>query len=315
MTEQATRIQKDLLEVLARELQTTNDELAVTYQELRTTNEELAATKKELKATKKKLQTLKDAAQNQVAQGEQLHWLKEDLLSAFDQELRSPLSNMKMAIHMLKTAPKAPERERYLEILQTECTREIELITNLLDLQRLETGSYYEVLVEVVNLHEWLPSILEPFRCRTQQLQQPLQVNLPLEIPPLLIDRVSLRRILTELLNNACKYTPPGGEIALSVRYDQPVFGENPSPETHCPYLPAGVELHTKRGSDSPDFTATTTFIIRNEAEIHRTELSRIFEKFYRAPQVDRWQQGGIGVGLALVQKLVEYGVNNPSII
>lgn len=307
MVKQATSIQNDLPEVVAQELEITKNELAVTYQELRTTKDELAATKKELKATKKKLQTLNHAAQNQVAQSEQLHRLKEDFLSTINHELRSPLSNMKMAIHLLNNDPKESERERYLESLQANCAREIELITNLLDLQRLETGHYCEVLVEVVNLHEWLPSILEPFHYRTQHLRQTLQVNLPPEIPSLLIDRVSLRRILTELLTNACKYTPAGGEIVFSARYDKEVFTEKPDSKTHCSYLPGEVELPAISGSDSSSFTAKTTFIIRNSAEIHLTQLSRIFEKFYRGSQVDLWQQGGMGLGLALVQKLVEH--------
>lgn len=284
-----------------------NDLLEVVTQELRTTKDELAATKKELLATQKKLRTLSHAARNQVAQEEQLHQLKEDFLSAIDHELRTPLSNMKMAIHLLKTASTTPEQQRYLKIIQAMCTREIELITNLLDLQRLEVGSYSEVLVEVINLHEWLPSLLEPFYYQTQQRKQTVEVNLPDVIPPLLIDRVSLRRILRELLNNACKYTPVGGAIALSVRHDQLVFEKNPQPETHCLYPPVGAKLPTTRGSNSPQFTAVTTFTIRNSAEIHPTELSRIFEKFYRIRQLDPWQQGGMGLGLALVQKLVEH--------
>lgn len=292
MASQATSIQNDLLEVVT--------------QELRTTQDELAATKKELLDTKDKLH-LSQASRNQVAQEEHLERLKEDFLSAIDHELRTPLSNMKMAIHLLKNAPMKLDQERCLEIIQAMCTREIELITNLLDLQRLEVGSYSEVLVELLNLPSWLPSLLEPFYYQTQHMRQTLQVNLPDVIPPLLQDRVSLRRILTELLNNACKYTPVGGEIALSVRYDQLVFEENPDPETHCLYPADGAKLPTERVSDSPGFTAVTTFTISNSVEIHSAQLSRLFEKFYRVPQHDPWLQGGMGVGLALVQKLVEH--------
>lgn len=290
MREPVTPIHNDLLEVVTQKLQSTKNELA--------------ATKKELLATQKKLHI--EAAQNQEAHEEQQR-LKEDFLSAIDHELRTPLSNMKMAIHLLKTAPIKLEQERYLEIIQAMCAREIELITNLLDLQRLEVGSYSEVLVEVVNLQSWLPSLLEPFCYLPQQRKQTVQVNLPPEIPRLVIDRVSLRRILTELLNNACKYTPVGGEIALSVRYDQLVVEKKPEPEIHCVYPLAEAKLPTKRGLGAPQFTGVTTFTVRNSAEIHPTQLSRIFEKFYRGSQLDPWQQGGMGVGLALVQKLVEH--------
>ncbi len=50
----------------------------------------------------------------------------------------------------------------------------------------------------------------------------------------------------------------------------------------------------------------STIFTISNQAEIPATELPRVFEKFYRVPKADRWKQGGTGLGLALVQKLVE---------
>lgn len=293
MKKQATPIHNDLLEIVAQELQTTKDELA--------------ATKKELLATKQQLQTVNHAAQNQVAKSEQLDRLKEDFFSAINHELWSPLSNMKMAIYLLKTTPIAPDQERYLEIIQAMCTREIELVTNLLDLQRLEVGSYSEVLVELLNLASWLPSLLEPFYYQSQQQKQTLQVNFPQDIPLLLIDRVSLRRILAELLNNACKYTPVGGEIVLSVRYEQLVFEENPDPKTYCSYPLALAKLPIKRGSNSSGFTTVTTFTIRNSAEIPQAQLSRIFEKFYRLPQQDPLLGGGMGLGLALVQKLVEH--------
>jgi signal transduction histidine kinase len=181
---------------------------------------------------------------------------------------------MKMAIQMLKFSPTAEKSQRYLEILQESCTRESDLINDLLDLQRLEVGSDPIKLNEAVSLQEMLPSIIEPFRVRTGQLQQTLQINFPPNMPTLVSNRASLERILAELLNNACKYTPAGGEIVLSI----------------C----------------DKSKEAATIFTISNPAEIPAVELPRIFEKFYRVPKGDPWKQGGTGLGLALVQKLVE---------
>jgi PAS domain S-box-containing protein len=216
---------------------------------------------------------LYQAATTQVEQLEKLNSLKDDFLDTVSHELRTPIANMKMAIQMLKISPTAEKSQRYLEILQAECTRESELINELLDLQRLEAGSYFISLGDTVNLQELLPTIIEPFRIRTRQRQQTLQINLPPDLPLLVSDRASLERILAELLNNACKYTPPGGEIVL-------------------------------RCQKSTE--AATIFTISNPAEIPLDQLPRIFEKFYRVPKGDRWQQGGTGLGLALVQKLVK---------
>jgi PAS domain S-box-containing protein len=228
---------------------------------------------------------LYQAATAQVEELEKLNQLKDDFLSTVSHELRTPISNMRMAIQMLKVSGGLHERsQRYLEILQTECAREIELIDSLLDLQRLEATSYPILLVEVVNLQELLPSIIEPFRVRTQERHQTLQTNLAPDLPRMVSDRASLERILAELLNNACKYTPARGEIILSVSHE--------------------AQSHEDQSSISP--SSVTIFTIRNQAEIPATELPHIFEKFYRVPNGDPWKQGGTGLGLALVQKLIE---------
>ncbi len=161
---------------------------------------------------------LYQAATARVTELEKLNQLKDDFLSTVSHELRTPISNINMAIQMLKIAPTAQARERYLDILQNECKREIELINDLLDLQRLESSSY-AISTEVVNLQDWLPSIIEPFRVRTQERQQKLRVELPPCLPQLVLNAATLGRILSELLNNACKYTSETGEIALSVSY------------------------------------------------------------------------------------------------
>jgi signal transduction histidine kinase len=127
------------------------------------------------------------------------------------------------------------------------------LINELLDLQRLEAGAYDISLSEAVNIQDFLPDLIEPFRVRTGQREQTLQVNLTPDLPSLVSDRPSLERILAELLNNACKYTPAGGEIVLSVSYK-------------CT-------------------EAATIFTISNPAEIPADQLPRIFEKFYRIPK------------------------------
>jgi signal transduction histidine kinase len=79
---------------------------------------------------------------------------------------------------------------------------------------------------------------------------------------------------VTELLNNACKYTPPGEVITVS------------------------AESMGKR----------LRLVIRNSGvEISEEELPRIFDKFYRISVSDRWNQGGTGLGLTLVKKQIAY--------
>ena len=217
---------------------------------------------------------LYQTSQAQVQELEKLNQLKDDFLSTVSHELRTPISNMKMAIQMLKISPTAERSQRYLQILQAECNRETELINDLLDLQRLAAASYPSFLATAINIPEWLPSILEPFRSRIQERQQILQLQIPPELPPLVSDLTSVERIVSELVNNACKYTPPEEQITVTV--------------------------YAKKNM-------LQLSVSNSGVEIPQNELSRIFEKFYRIPSSDRWKQGGTGLGLALVQRLTEH--------
>lgn len=222
---------------------------------------------------------LYQTAQAQVTALEALNQLKDDFLSTVSHELRTPMSNMKMAIHMLKTVTTTERQAKYLDILQAECTREIELINDLLDLQRLE-ASAYPVLLELVDLEACLLSLVEPFYARTSDRQQTLTVSLPSDLPHCLTDKATLERVIAELLNNACKYTAPGNTIRLTVEADS--------------------ASKFKRSQTM----ASVKLTVSNQAEISRSELPHIFEKFYRVPNSDPWRQGGTGLGLALVQRL-----------
>jgi two-component system, sensor histidine kinase and response regulator len=196
--------------------------------------------------------------------------VKEDFLSTASHELRSPMTNIKMAIQMLQSMPKNTQQQRYIDLLQTECSREIELLNDLLDLQQLEANSIQPSL-STIDLHESILTIIKPFEARISERQQLFEFTISSDVPPILFDPDDLRRILNELLHNACKYTAPQNRIYLNVQ------GSNP------------VQI-----------------VVGNEAEIPAQELPHLFERFYRVRSLDRWNQGGTGLGLALAKRLVE---------
>lgn len=225
---------------------------------------------------------LYEESQTQVKTLERLNWLKDDFLSTVSHELRTPVSNMKMSIHLLEMTLQrgnvhngsAPKINQYLQILKNECEREISLINDLLDLQRLEAGRQ-ALALNTVQIQQWIQQIVQGFQERARSRQITLQTNLPpQELPPLTSDITALERILAELLNNACKYTPPEGSIWVSARIE-------------------GNMLQLS--------------VTNLGAEIPASELSRIFDKFYRVPNADPWKQGGTGLGLALVKRLAQY--------
>jgi signal transduction histidine kinase/CHASE2 domain-containing sensor protein len=208
----------------------------------------------------------------QMQELQRINQLKDDFLNAISHDMRAPLSNMTMAIRMLQVASSDVQRQRYLHILEVECLRETNLIEDLLSLQQLEAGAK-ELILEEINMMTWLPQLLEPFQQRTQARNQKLSLRLMAQPAQWVCDRSGVERILVELVNNACKYTPPEGEIVVTV-----------------------------------DVVNTwVRFIVSNSgAEIPAAEVDKVFDKFYRVANGDRWQQGGTGLGLALVKKLVE---------
>lgn len=235
-----------------------------------------------------------------VEELENLHSVKNEFLNTVCHELRSPVSNINIAIQMLwltlfdceelgetegggiegnsesVQAAKSlwlAKARRYLRILREECDREIHLLNDLLDLQRIDAGSEPLELMEI-RLQNWLPHVVEPFEERTRKHRQTLQVEIPSDIPPLIGDSFNLERIVTELLNNACKYTPKGEKIAAIARCSE-----------------GKIQLSVSNSG----------------VEIPESDLQRIFEKFYRLPSLDRRKEGGTGLGLSLVKKLTEY--------
>lgn len=245
------------------------------------------------------------AAQQQVTELERLNRLKDDFLSTVSHELRTPMTNIIMATQMLETLltkahftePDTARVDRYFRILTSECRREMNLINDLLEFSRLETAT--EPLVfTLVNLGEWLPQLLQPFEERLQQQQQHLELDLAADVPPINTHLPSLERIMTELLNNACKYTPAGETITITsqrITVSLPV-ATSASDSGFSPSVAQIIPAQESRLQIS---------ICNSGVEIPAAEQERIFERFYRIPHHDPWKYGGTGLGLALVKKMV----------
>ncbi len=232
---------------------------------------------------------LYQAAQAQVAELEKINRLKDEFLSTVSHELRTPMTNMKMGILMLDVALKRREGQiqehqpqidlfdnkvtHYIDILRKECERESQLINDLLDLQRLDADGQ-PLDLKAINLKDWLPSLINIFNERANDRQQTLRLKVPEGLPSLTTNIPGLERIVAELLNNACKYTPSGCEICIQATH----LGEK-------------MELA----------------VVNSGVEIPDSEVARIFDKFYRVPSNDPWKQGGTGLGLALVKKLSQH--------
>jgi signal transduction histidine kinase len=219
---------------------------------------------------------LYQASLSHVVELKRLSELKDDFLSTVSHELRTPVTNMRLAIQLLQESlptQSAPlnKHQHYLEVLGHECQREIKLINDLLAFQKID-GDRAPLVMTEIQLQTWLPCLIAAFEERFREHKQLFKLEIPHGLPTISTEAGSLERILTELLNNAIKYTPARGRILLKV---------------------------------SPKAKHWEFELSNSGAKIPEPELERIFEKFYRIPSNERWQQPGTGLGLALVKNLV----------
>ena len=244
---------------------------------------------------------LYQAVQAQVDELEQLSQLKDDFVSTVSHELRTPMASIRMAIQMLEVVllqtedgqprqatepaslvlqPSSFQRAaRYFQVLRDECQRETLLIDDLLDLSRLEQQTE-PLNRSTTDLQVWLAQLVNPFIDRAQQQQQHLETRVTKPLPALTTDYFYLERILNELLQNACKYTPANENIVLAVQSVEP---SSTMARSH-------IQLSVSNSG----------------VEISADQLARVFDKFYRIPSKNPWQHRGTGLGLALVKTLIE---------
>ena len=217
--------------------------------------------------------------QAQVKEIEKGDRLKNQFLRTLSQELRTPITSISLAVQTLEsvlTPAEISEIEivpQLLQILHNECGRESKLINDLLTLTYLEAEPDPPTLI-AIDFQSWLHPIIESFRHLTNCQRQQLNLTVDRALPPLETDITDFERIVTELLNHACKYTPAGELIAVSAQ----LIGDT-------------VELN----------------ITNSGIELTSNELSRIFEPFYHLSKHDPWKHSGTGLELALVQKMVRH--------
>ena len=215
----------------------------------------------------------------QIAELAKLDQLKNDFLKTISHELKAPMSSIQLAAQTLenllkntKNPRKSPLFERVLHIFHDSCQRQKQLVDDLLTLCYVDAKA--EVIQpEVLEFNSWLINLTRLYAERINDQQQKLILDLPAQKIDILVDPVILDRVVRELLNNACKYTPSQGTITVEAKSTN---------------------------------SEISLYVINSDAEIPTDEQELIFEQFYRIPNNDPWQHGGTGLGLALVKKLVE---------
>jgi signal transduction histidine kinase len=148
----------------------------------------------------------------------ELDRLKSEFVSNASHELRTPLTTIKALTRLLlRNEVDEAKRREYLETIAVECDRQIDLVFNLLDLSRIEAGAF-ELNLGRVDTEEVLLSALKAQSRAAEFRRHRLNLKPSPGIPAVYADHKALRRVISNLIENAIKYTPDGGHITLAAR-------------------------------------------------------------------------------------------------
>nr|MDQ3803425.1 ATP-binding protein [Acidobacteriota bacterium] len=148
----------------------------------------------------------------------ELDRLKSEFVSSVSHELRTPLTTIKALTRLLmREGLDESKRREYVETISVECDRQIDLVLNLLDLSRIE-GGVFRIAHERVDISEVVASCVKSEARAAEKRGHELRVEPIGELPDACADPKALRRVLSNVIENAIKYTPDGGRIRLSAR-------------------------------------------------------------------------------------------------
>lgn len=198
---------------------------------------------------------------------------KDEFLATLAHELRNPLAPLRTGLQILKKpAAPAATQARTLDTMDRQLTHMVRLIDDLLDISRINSGKI-RLELERTSLRPAIQTALELARPAMDAAGHVLAVDLPATEIELHGDGTRLAQAFGNLLNNAAKYTPPGGRIALRVRQE-------------------GGYAHVE--------------VSDNGIGIPQDMLDQVFSLFTQVEEGTDRRTGGLGIGLFLVRSLVQ---------
>jgi GAF domain-containing protein len=203
--------------------------------------------------------------------------LKSEFVATVSHELRTPMTSIRGYVDILMMGAAGAMNENqihFLDIVKSNIDRLNILVNDLLDISRIESGKVI-LSMQAVDLREMAEEVVSSVLRRSQEEQKPIGVNLdaPQQLPRVSGDPERVRQIIDNLVDNAYHYTPPNGQITISV--------------------------HAENGGVQVDVSDTGI-------GIDPVSQDRIFERFYRGDDPLVLATPGTGLGLPIVRQLVE---------
>ena len=196
---------------------------------------------------------------------------KDEFLASLAHELRNPLAPIRTGVQILRMTGVESSSQTVLPMMERQLQHMTRLLDDLLDVSRISRGKI-ALRCERIDLRNVVEEAVEASRPLIEQMGHALTVSVPSEPAFLTADPVRFAQILSNLLNNAAKYTPPGGRIVLKAEHH-------------------GDEVEVS--------------VADNGIGIPRESLESIFELFTQVGSQSSRAQGGLGIGLSLARGLV----------
>lgn len=210
-----------------------------------------------------------------ITERKKLERMKNEFISTVSHELRTPLTSIKGSLGLILAGTcgdVSSEAKSLLEIALRNSNRLVGLINDILDLEKIASGSL-AFKMEKCDLVDLISIALESNKPFADQYNITLEVELPYESLPIKVDGNRLIQVITNLISNAVKFSPSGDKVIIKAEKDKEMI--RVSIIDHGPGIPKNFH-------------------------------SRIFEKFAQADSSDKRKRGGTGLGLSISKMIIE---------
>ena len=210
-----------------------------------------------------------------VTEQHRLELTRREFVANVSHELRTPLTSIKSYTETLLETDDLPEdlRSKFLTVINNEADRMARIVKDLLTLSRLDSGRL-DMKFTTFPLDKLMGSVYDAMLFEAKNHRHELTLELDDPLPKIEGDRDRIEQVVVNIVANAVKYTPDGGNIVMAARN-----------------VKDGVEIS----------------VTDNGIGIPREDLPRLFERFYRVDKARSRERGGTGLGLAIAQEIVRY--------
>jgi signal transduction histidine kinase len=241
------------------------------------------------------------AAYRAFCRQQQLGEMKSNFVSSVSHELRAPIASVRLMAENLERGKitDGPRQGEYYRFIVQECRRLSALIENVLDFSRIEQGrkQYEFEPTDLVALAQTTVVLMEPYAAERGVR---LEIHSALRTPnfELNLDGRAIQQALVNLIDNAIKHSPKGETVTVGLECGARSAERGVRPTLNS--QPPGAPKRSEGGS------TLNLFVSDRGPGIPREEQEKIFERFYRLGSELRRETQGVGIGLSIVNHVVE---------